>query len=221
MSILRNTVVLRNAALGALVVLALFECNGFIAVCFGINGDFCKENRSNMLHTKLVHSLCRCTRPIHGHVHVRGHGRVHDRIHRPSCTLKTKLSCFEDYISTRITQLTHTYHHNLELKSQLWNTVNRTSFGVLRYFLELKNSLTFRDCIPLSWHWHSSDLLVIPCRFQVFHISGDWSHQLKWKTSERELTHSSRTKNRQADSSSLPVDMRSSSRPGVPTTMSI
>ena len=37
MSIVRNTAVLRNAALGALVVLALFECNGFVAVRFGIN----------------------------------------------------------------------------------------------------------------------------------------------------------------------------------------
>jgi len=36
MSIVRNrpTVVLRNAALGAVVVLALFECNGFVAVRF-------------------------------------------------------------------------------------------------------------------------------------------------------------------------------------------
>ena len=30
MSIVRNTVLLRNATLGALVVLALLECNGFV-----------------------------------------------------------------------------------------------------------------------------------------------------------------------------------------------
>ena len=35
-----------------------------------------------------------------------------------------------------------------------------------------------------------------------------------------DLTHSSRTKNRHELSSSLPVEMRSSSRPGVPTTIS-
>ena len=42
MSIVRNTVVLRNAAPGALVVLAVFECNGFVAVAvrFGIKGVF-------------------------------------------------------------------------------------------------------------------------------------------------------------------------------------
>jgi len=54
MSIVRNTVV-RIAALGALVVLALFECNGFVAVHFGIKGVFCKENRSNTLRTSRVH----------------------------------------------------------------------------------------------------------------------------------------------------------------------
>jgi len=43
MSIVRNTVVLRNAALGALVVLALFECNAFIAVRFGIKVSFAKK----------------------------------------------------------------------------------------------------------------------------------------------------------------------------------
>ena len=62
MIIVRNTVVLRNAALGALVVLALFECNAFIAVRFGIEGVFCKENRSNTLHTSCVHG----PRPVHG-----------------------------------------------------------------------------------------------------------------------------------------------------------
>ena len=56
MSIVRNTVVLRNAALGALVVLALLECNAFIAVRFGIKGVFCKENRSNTLRTRAVYT---------------------------------------------------------------------------------------------------------------------------------------------------------------------
>jgi len=59
MSIVRNTVVLRNAALGSLVVLDLFECNGFVAVRFSIKGVLCKENRSNTLRTSRVH----CTRP--------------------------------------------------------------------------------------------------------------------------------------------------------------
>ena len=45
-----------------------------------------------------------------------------------------------------------------------------------------------------------------------------WSCQVN--TSQTTLTHSSRTKKRQEDSSSFPVEMRSSSRPGVPTTMS-
>jgi len=45
-------------------------------------------------------------------------------------------------------------------------------------------------------------------------------HQGKWTDRKRQLTHSSRTKNRQADRSSLPVEMRSSRRPGVPTTIS-
>jgi len=74
MSIERNTVVLRNAALGALVVIALFECNGFIALRFGINGVFSKENRSNTLRASRVHGPSPCTRAVHGRVHVRGHG---------------------------------------------------------------------------------------------------------------------------------------------------
>jgi len=72
MSIVRNTVVLRNAALGALVVqlvLALFECNGFVAVRFGIKGVFCKENRSNTLRTNRVHGPRPCTRHVHGRLH--------------------------------------------------------------------------------------------------------------------------------------------------------
>ena len=63
MSIVRNTVVLRNAALGAIVVLALFECNGFVAVRFGIKGVFCKENLSNTLRTNRVHGPRPFTRP--------------------------------------------------------------------------------------------------------------------------------------------------------------
>jgi len=98
MSIERNTVVVRNAALGAPVVLADFECNGFIAVRFGINGVFCKENRGNTLRTLRIHGLCPCTWPVHGRVHGSTHGpytavymfvdtgRVHDHVHRPSCT---------------------------------------------------------------------------------------------------------------------------------------
>ena len=69
MSIVRNTVVLRNAALGALVVLALLECNAFIAVRFGIKGVFCKENRSNTLRTSRLHGPRPCTRPVRGRVH--------------------------------------------------------------------------------------------------------------------------------------------------------
>jgi len=62
MSIVRNTVVLRNAVLGALLVLALFECNGFVAVRFGIKGVFCKENRSNTLRTSVYTARV----PVHG-----------------------------------------------------------------------------------------------------------------------------------------------------------
>ena len=81
MSIVRNTVVLRNATLGALVVLARFECNRFVAVRFGIKVVFCKENRSNTLRTSSVHGPRPCTRHVHGRLHgptwpVRG--RVHD-----------------------------------------------------------------------------------------------------------------------------------------------
>jgi len=101
MSNVRNTVVLRNAALKALVVLALFECNGFVAVRFGIKGVSCKENRSNTLRTSRVHGPRLCARHVHGRLHgptrpVRGpftavytavtrpctrhiHGRVHGR----------------------------------------------------------------------------------------------------------------------------------------------
>jgi len=80
MSVERNTVVLRNAALGALVVLAIFECNGFIAVRFGINGVFCKQNRSNTpRNTARV--------PVHGpytavYMSVET-GCVHDRVYGP------------------------------------------------------------------------------------------------------------------------------------------
>jgi len=82
MSTERNTVVLLNAALGALgalVVLAVFECSGFISARFRINGVFCKESRSNTLRTSRVHGPCPCTRPAHGRVHgpyTRVHGRV-------------------------------------------------------------------------------------------------------------------------------------------------
>jgi len=69
MSIVRNTVVLRNATLGALVVLGLFECNGFVAERFGIKGVFCNENRSNTLRTSRVHGPRPCTRHVHGHLH--------------------------------------------------------------------------------------------------------------------------------------------------------
>ena len=96
MSIVRNTVVLRNAALGALVVLAFFECNAFIAVRFGIEGVFCKENRSNTLHTSRVHGPRPCTRHVHSRLHgptrpVRGrvHGpftAVYSRVHTHTCT---------------------------------------------------------------------------------------------------------------------------------------
>jgi len=98
-SIVRNTVVLRNVALGALVVLALFECNGFVAVRFGIKGIFCKENRSNTLRTSRVHGPRPCTRHVHGRLHgptrpVRGrtwpymavNGHVHSRVHTYTCT---------------------------------------------------------------------------------------------------------------------------------------
>ena len=69
MSTVRNTVVLRNAALGAVVVLAFSECNGFVAARFGIKGVFCKENHSNTLRTSRVHGPRPCTRHVHGSLH--------------------------------------------------------------------------------------------------------------------------------------------------------
>ena len=85
MSIVRNTVVLRNAALGALVVLALVECTGFVAVGFGTKGVFCKENRSNTLRTSRVHGPRSCTRHVHGRLHgpTRPVRPVHCRVHEP------------------------------------------------------------------------------------------------------------------------------------------
>ena len=88
MSIVRNTVVLRNAELGALVVLALFECNAFVSVRFGIKGVFCKENRSNTLRTSRVHGPSPCTRHVHGRLH--GPTRaVRGRVHGPFTTVYT------------------------------------------------------------------------------------------------------------------------------------
>ena len=97
MSIVRNTVVFRNAALGALVVLALFECNRFVAVRFGLKGVFRNENRSNTLRTSRVHGPRPCTRHVHSRlhgptrpctrpVHGRVHRRVHRRVHTHTCT---------------------------------------------------------------------------------------------------------------------------------------
>ena len=88
MSIVRNTVVFRNAVLGALVVLGLFECNGFVAERFGIKGVFCKENRSNTLRTSRVHA----PRPSTRHVHVHLHGptrRVRGGVHGPFTAVYT------------------------------------------------------------------------------------------------------------------------------------
>ena len=92
MSIVRNTAVLLNAALGALVVLALFECNGSVAVRFGIKGVFCKENRSNTLRTSCVHGPRPRTRHVHGHLHgptrpIRG--RVRGSVHGPFTAVYT------------------------------------------------------------------------------------------------------------------------------------
>ena len=87
-SIVRNTVVLRNAALGALVVLALFDCNRFVAVRFGIKGVFCKEIRSNTLRTSRVHGPRPCTRHVHGRLH--GPTRpVCGRVHGPFTAVYT------------------------------------------------------------------------------------------------------------------------------------
>ena len=88
MSIVPNTVVLRNAALGAIVVLALFECNGFVAGRFGMKGVFCKENRSNTLLTSRVHGPRPCTRHVHGRLH--GPTRpVRGRVHGPFTAVYT------------------------------------------------------------------------------------------------------------------------------------
>jgi len=85
MSIVRNTVVLRNATLGAIVVLALLECNGFVAVRFGIKGVFCKQNRSNTLRTSRVHGPRPCTR------------HVHSRLHGPFTAVYTRIRVHRSY----------------------------------------------------------------------------------------------------------------------------
>jgi len=96
MSIVRNTVVLRNAALGALVVLALFERNGFVAVRFGIKGVFCNENRSNTLRTSRVHGPRSCTRHVHGRLH--GPKRpVRGRVHGPFTAVYTGIRVHRRY----------------------------------------------------------------------------------------------------------------------------
>jgi len=100
MSIVRNTVVLRNAALGALVVLALFECNEFVTVRFGIKRVFCKENRSNALRTSRVHGPSPCTRHAHGHLHgptrpVRG--RVHGQFTAVYTAVYTRIRVHRRY----------------------------------------------------------------------------------------------------------------------------
>jgi len=96
MSIVRNTVVLRNAALGALVVLALFECNAFVSVRFGIKGVFCKENRSNTLRTSRVHGPRPCTRHVQGRLH--GPTRpVRDRVHGPFTAVYTRIRVHRSY----------------------------------------------------------------------------------------------------------------------------
>jgi len=95
MSIVRNTVVLRKAALGALVVLALFECNGFVAIRFGIKGVFCKENR-NTLRTSHVHGPRPCTRHVHGRLH--GPTRpVRGRVHGPFTAVYTRIRVHRCY----------------------------------------------------------------------------------------------------------------------------
>jgi len=61
---------------------------GFVAVRFGIKGDFCKENRSNTLRKSRVHGPRPCTRHVHGRLHgpTYVHGRVHSRVHTHTCT---------------------------------------------------------------------------------------------------------------------------------------
>ena len=96
MSIVRNTVVLCNATLGAPAVLALFECNGFVAVRFGIKGVFCKENRSNTLRTSRVHGPRTFTRHVHGRLH--GPTRpVRGRVHAPFTAVYTRIRVHRRY----------------------------------------------------------------------------------------------------------------------------
>ena len=109
-SIVRNTVVLHNTTLGALVVLALFECNGFVAVRFSIKGVFCKENRSNTLRTTRVHRPRPCTRHVHGRLHGPTrpvHGRVHSRVHTHTSTppLQGRVRAIYTAVYTASTQL--------------------------------------------------------------------------------------------------------------------
>jgi len=96
MRIEHNTVVHRNAALRALVVLALFECSGFITVRFGTNGIFCKKIVVIQCARAMYTAPVRVHGPytavytgVHGRVHgpytavyrFVDMGRVHDRVH--------------------------------------------------------------------------------------------------------------------------------------------
>jgi len=101
----RNSVVLRNTALGALVALALFvihiECNGFIAfsvnVRFSINDAFCKESHINAGTAMYT--------AVHGRVHVLVHGPrtrpVVYTVHTRPCTQDTTARYRRVYGPTR------------------------------------------------------------------------------------------------------------------------
>jgi len=85
----------------ALTHISSSECNGFVAVRFGIKGVICKENRSNTLRTSRVHGPRPCTRHVHGRLHgptqlVRGH------VHGPftPCTQP----CTHAYVYTAVTR---------------------------------------------------------------------------------------------------------------------
>ena len=96
MSIVRNNVVLRNASLRALVFLALFECNGFVAARFRKKVSFAKKivvtHSARAVYTARVaiHGTYTAVYTVrHGPyaaVYTAVHGRVHSRVHTHTCT---------------------------------------------------------------------------------------------------------------------------------------
>jgi hypothetical protein len=88
--------------------------------------------------------------------------------------------------------------------------------------VSIQDNCLWATALKTSWY-HKCILLSIAAIKQfliLLKINQQNLKQAKTKQSRNQLTHSSSTKKRQADNSSFPVEIKSSSRPGVPTTMS-